>query len=171
VNRIAAILQHAISQHGRLLLYIILIRVIHMCLHLLGIQKKENPALALLWATWPVLVGEAGSVGRLSQNSVKFQELGFSLRTWDLTSSWIINSGVGVSWTDAFWIIYRGPVCRSVEGLRSSFPRERQLIGKCKNVETSLFSKWANGGSRGRQLVTEAGGPEVSAVSERATST
>jgi hypothetical protein len=81
----------------------------------------------------------------------------------------VINSGVGVTWTDAFEFIHQGPICRAVEGLRSRFPWERQLIGIYKNVET-FFSKWANEGSRGRQLVTEAGGPEVSAVSERATS-
>jgi hypothetical protein len=48
---------------------------------------------------------------------------------------------------------------------------ERQLIGKCKNVKTSFFSKWPSGESRGRQLVAAAGGSEVSTVSERATST
>jgi hypothetical protein len=82
----------------------------------------------------------------------------------------VINSGVGASWTDASGIIHQGPVCRAAGDFSSTFPWERQLIGKCRNTET-LFSKLANGVSRGGQLVTEAGGPEVSTVSEWDTST
>jgi hypothetical protein len=41
----------AIVRHGRLLLQVIIIRVINVCLHMLGVQKKEDPIVALLWTT------------------------------------------------------------------------------------------------------------------------
>jgi hypothetical protein len=131
-----------------------------------GIQKRVEPILALLWAT------QASSCWEGRKRWSSFLEFLWSFKTstflwepeiWQVCA--VIDCRVGVSWTDAFRIIHQGPVCRAVNSLR--FPSERER----KHVETSLFSKWANGGSRGRQLVTEAEGSEVSTVSEQATST
>jgi hypothetical protein len=101
------------------------------------------------------LVGDLGqfSLGR-PEALVFFLKILWSFKT--LASLWepqiwqtlaVINS-----WADGFGIIHQGRVCRAVKGLRSRFLRERQLIGKCKNVETSLFSKWANWGNLWRKL-------------------
>jgi hypothetical protein len=47
-----------------------------MCLHTLGI-----PFLNSYMRLRPVLAGKAGSIGRLSQNFMKVQDLRFSFRT------------------------------------------------------------------------------------------
>jgi hypothetical protein len=159
------LLSALIARHG------VLIRVINMCLHMWAIQKREVPILNTLAGDLVRFL-----LGRL-EALVVFLRILWSFKTsaslWEL-EIWqtraVINSGVVVSWTDASGNIHQGPVCRAAGSLRSGFPWERGLIGKCTNVQT-LFSKWANGGSRGRQLVTEVRGPQVSTVSERTTST
>jgi hypothetical protein len=139
----------------------------------LGVQKRGDPILV----STPVGDFRHLLLGR-PEAFIVFLRILWSFKTSDILwepEIWqnraVIYSGVEVSGTDAFRIIHQGPVCRAFEGLRSRFPWERQLIGKYKNVEISLFPKRAYGGFWGGQLVTEAGGSEVSTVSERATST
>jgi hypothetical protein len=144
-----------------------------MCLHVLGVQKRGDPILV------STPVGDFRHLLlRRPEAFVVFLRILWSFKTshilwepeiWQVRA--VIYSGVAVSGTDAFRIIHQGPVCRAVEGLMSRFLWERQLIERCKNVEISLFSERANGGSRGGQVMVEAGGSEVSTVSERATST
>lgn len=109
-------LSSVIVHHGRILLYVILIRVINMRLHMLGIRKRWIPFLHSCGQLRPVPARKARSVGLLLHHKT-------SAEIWQIHA--VINSEVGVSWTCAFRSNHQGPGCPAAEDIRSRFPWER----------------------------------------------
>jgi hypothetical protein len=119
-------------------------------------RRGRIPSLHSCGWVRPAVVGKTGSVGHLSQNSVKFQDLSslWELQIWQFLA--VANSGVGVSWIHVSGLSIEGLSVVPLRAQSRDFPEKGSWLGNVKTLRPLCFRnkpmKDLEGGNLWRKL-------------------